>query len=193
MMPASRPMIAIQTMPGMKTSLNESGKWLELDFAFLTQGRLRSVSWLDSLRLVHGLLKMPARLGEMGRGIIFAEDESHARGVSHCPCPRGDFSQAGILSRRSLVEVVDLCLSLGTTGGEPKGSERSRGKADTTDRALCDEPVSALDVSIQAQVINLLEDMRERFNLTYLFIAHDLSVVEHISSRVAVMYLGRIV
>ncbi len=123
-------------------------------------------------------------------GEIIAEPMRVYKLVPHAAAARARVSE--LLKQVGLFEYMAERYPHELSGGQRQRVGIARALAMQPSFIVCDEPVSALDVSIQAQIINLLEELQSRYGLTFLFIAHDLAVVRHISDRVVVMYLGRV-
>jgi oligopeptide/dipeptide ABC transporter ATP-binding protein len=154
----------------------EQGTWDRLGFYQMTQIIFQNpYSSLNPRKTVRQIVSVPLKSRGI-RGFVELEQQ-----VAHL------LQRVGIPTQRMDAYPHQF------SGGQRQRIGIARALAMRPKFIVCDEPVSALDVSIQAQVINLLDELQEEFDLTYLFIAHDLSVVHHVSNRVAIMYLGKIV
>ena len=163
---------------------------------------------LNSRMTVADIIGEPLKVHKMGTKRCKTCDGGGVRPGTTDPCPRCDgrgLVACDLTRTERKSRVRELLQTVGInpntlnryphefSGGQRQRIGVARALAVEPNFIVCDEPISALDVSIRAQIINLLQDLQREFGLTYLFIAHDLSVVRHISDRIAVMYLGRIV
>jgi oligopeptide transport system ATP-binding protein len=181
-----------------KTTLGRTILWLYKP----TAGRIL-FDGVDLNTLKHSELRQTRRRMQMVFQDPYASLNPRLTAGSIISAPLVIHKKGGRLERqervRELLELVGLnphCVSHYPhefSGGQRQRIGIARALALNPDLIICDEPISSLDVSIQAQVVNLLEELQERLGITYLFIAHDLSMVRHISDRMGVMYLGKVV
>jgi oligopeptide/dipeptide ABC transporter ATP-binding protein len=157
------------------------------DVLTMRPGRLRAVRWTEAAVVFQGAMHALNPVRRVGDQIAEAIHLHNKVSDKQAASRVGELlEQVGLPARRAPSYPHEL------SGGQRQRVGIARALAMEPALIVCDEPVSALDVSIQAQIINLLEELQAEFGLTYLFVAHDLSVVRHISDRVAVMYLGKI-